>query len=117
MQTASRLFILCGCIVVVAFALEATWNQPDTNRAAEAVATGAESDWRYTKYGWENLRNWRNVQEEVKPQPPTIHPLAWAFGVLVLALGAMILIGDKAPEEKPIMAELRRQQLLNIQKH
>jgi hypothetical protein len=58
--------------------------------------------------------DWRNVQAEVEPAPPAIHPLAIALGVLMLSLGAMIWIGDKEPEEKPIMAELRRQRLLNM---
>lgn len=114
MQQVCRLIILCGSILVVAFALDATWNQPVAEEAAAFGANATETPWRYTKYGWQDLRDWRNVQAEVEPSPPAIHPLAWALGVLLLALGAMIWIGDEEPAEKPVLAELRRQRLLKM---
>jgi|GEM_PF-3338333 hypothetical protein len=116
MQQACRLIILCGSVLVVAFALEATWNQPAVDERIESAGASAVTPWRYTKHGWQDLRDWRNVQAEVEPEPPAIHPLAWALGVLILSLGAMIWIGDEAPEEKPIAVELRRKQLLNLLK-
>ncbi len=116
MQQAFRLAILLSSILVVALALEATWYPPETvNSAAEEVAAG-ETPWRYTKYGWQDLRQWRNVQAEVEPAPPAIHPLLWALGVLILSLGAMIWIGDEEPEEKAVLGELRRQEILNLLK-
>ncbi|MCE2792856.1 MAG: hypothetical protein ACK56D_10125 [Planctomycetota bacterium] len=114
MQAVCRITILCLSVLVVAFALNATWNQPSADESKSVSSEASETPWRYTKYGWQDLRDWRNVQAEVEPAPPAIHPLAIALGVLMLSLGAMIWIGDKEPEEKPIMAELRRQRLLNM---
>jgi hypothetical protein len=113
MQQAFRLAILLCSILVVALALEATWYPPTTPNSGATELAAGETPWRYTKYGWQDLRDWRNVQAEVEPAPPAIHPLLWALGVLVLSLGAMIWIGDEEPEESPVMVELRRQRVLN----
>jgi hypothetical protein len=116
MQQLLRQIILLGSILTVVNALEKTWNQDVPVPASAAAQAESEAAWRYTKYGWQDMRDWRNVQAEVKPTPPSIHPLAWAFGVLILSLGAMIWIGDEEPDEKPVLAELRRQRILNLLK-
>lgn len=116
MQQLLRQIILLGSILTVLIALEKTWEQNVPAVAEDEVQAASEPVWRYTKYGWQDMRDWRNVQAEVKPTPPGIHPLVWALGVLVLALGAMIWIGDEEPEEKQVVADLRRQRILNLLK-
>lgn len=116
MQQLLRQIILLGSILTVVIALEKTWMQEVPVPASAESQASTDPAWRYTKFGWQDMRDWRNVQSEVKPTPPSIHPLAWAFGVLILSLGAMIWIGDEEPEEKPVLAELRRKRILNLLK-
>lgn len=116
MQRLLRQIILLGSILTVLIALEKTWNREVPVPAGAEVLAESESTWRYTRFGWQDRRDWRNVQAEVQPTPPAIHPLAWALGVLVLALGAMIWIGDEKPAEKQVVADLRRQRILNLLK-
>lgn len=113
MQETCRLILLLGSITVVAFALEESWNVDSSEPAVASSAEQHGAAWRYTKYGWQDMREWRNVQAEVEPTPPAVHPLLWALGVLISSLAAMIWIGDSTPEEKPVHAELRRQRILN----
>jgi hypothetical protein len=116
MQQLLRQIIMLGSILTVVIALEKTWNQDVPVPTGASAQAESEAAWRYTKYGWQDMRDWRNIQAEVKPTPPAIHPLVWAFGVLILSLGAMIWIGDEEPEEKPVLADLRRQRILNLLK-
>lgn len=106
MQQFLRHIILLGSILTVVIALEKTWKQDVPAATDREIQALSEPVWRRTKYGWQDMRDWRNVQAEVKPMPPAIHPLAWALGVLLLALGAMIWIGDKKPDERQVVADL-----------
>jgi hypothetical protein len=56
-----------------------------------AVSPDIDTDWRYTKFGWQNAANWVNPNTYVPRQTiQLLHPLVWAGIVLISVLATMI---------------------------
>lgn len=70
---------------------DATQSNGVTSSNALSVSTDIDTNWRYTKFGWQNASNWVSPKAYVPRQTiELLHPLVWAGIVLISVLATMI---------------------------
>lgn len=81
-------------VVCTSETLDATSN--DSNPAVSShptvlsVSPEIDSNWRYTKHGWQDISNWTGQRAAVRQITGSFHPFAWAATVLILVIATMI---------------------------
>ena len=70
---------------------DAKQSNGDAASNAISVSPDIDSDWRYTKFGWQNASSWVGPNAGVPRQTiELMHPLVWAGIVLISVITAMI---------------------------